>query len=720
MTLPAETSPDESHLWALHYAYNQLRVLPIKPGEKRPPMAAWQNAATTDPAIVDAWWTELYRGHGVGIATGRGSGVFVLDVDVADGKAGDETLAELEATHGPLPDTWTAITGSGGTHYYFALPPGVEIRNDAGRRLGPGLDIRGEGGQVVAPPTMGRLQRYEWERDVDTPLADPPGWLLELLTATAEAPTPPPAQPVDDGDSVAARYNARTTWAELLGRDGWTLAATLPDGEQHWTRPGKEVREGISATTGHGGGGQLQVFTSSLPWLPEGAYSRFGYYACAEHSGDRSAAARALYEIDMAPVDAVLDAVPVVETHDEPETVQLIPNRVELAHLVDWGRFWSDDHADEEWLAYPVIPKGRAVSLYAPAKAGKSTIVLAVAAAVATGRKVLGQRRHERTSVLYLDYEMTQADLQERLLELGYGPDDDLSLLHYALLPSLPPLDSVEGATAVLALIDLTGAELVVVDTFGRAVEGDEDSADTVRAFYRHTGLTLKARGVTYLRTDHSGKDVAKGQRGSSAKNDDVDLVWRLTRTDSKKGQGVRMERTHSRISWVPDELKISRIETAEGYDYILDVDSRTYPDGTASDMELMKAHGITAEDSKNEARRRMAGILTRKRVDNAYSMLRDAKAKRDEFDELLEAQARRRGENQPGAVPRQEKPGAVASKPGAVGAPYSHKGSQLGAMDEAVGALAASPLGAPPPYKGGAPGPASHEVDIDPMADLF
>jgi hypothetical protein len=33
--------------------------------------------------------------------------------------------------------------------------------------------------------------------------------------------------------------------------------------------------------------------------------------------------------------------------------------------------------------------------------------------------------------------------------ELGYGPDDDMSRLHYALLPSLPPLDTREGANAI-------------------------------------------------------------------------------------------------------------------------------------------------------------------------------------------------------------------------------------------------------------------------------
>jgi hypothetical protein len=676
---------------ALDYAEHGLPVLPIKPGEKRPPMSGWQNHATTDKPTIENWFTGLYADHGVGIATG--GTIFALDIDVSDGKAGDETLADLELQYGPLPDTATVLTGSGGQHRYFLMPAGVTIRNNASTALGPGLDIRGEGGQCVAPPTIHPNGRpYEWEGGEIGEIAPAPKWLVRLLTEKPKPDAPSePKTTSSDSDSVAARYNAQTTWPELLSADGWTLAQTLPDGEQRWVRPGKDARDGISATVGHGGGGQLTVFSSSISWLPEGSYSRFGYYARRHHGGDRSAAASRLYELDMAPVNALLDAVPVADiTHDVMNDVTSPPtDRVELAHLVDWQKFWHQDHADEEWLAYPVIPKGRAIALYAPAKAGKSTIVLAVAAATATGRRVLGQRRAEQVDVLYLDYEMTEADLLERLGELGYGPDDDLSRLHYALLPSLPPLDTREGANAILGLIEKTGAQLAIIDTFGRAVEGDEDSADTVRAFYRHTGLALKAKGVTYLRTDHSGKDVGKGQRGSSAKNDDVDLVWRLTRTDSKQGEGVRLERTHSRISWVPQEVKIQRKVTDDGYSYEIDRNAMTYPDGTAPNMELLKAAGVTASDSQNHVIALMKGTLSRRHVIAAFKMLKESADTRSILDDIVESQPRRRGEIGGGAVPRQQNGGAVALGSGAVGAIKGDKGSQGGAVAAQSGAVA-------------------------------
>jgi Fe2+ transport system protein FeoA len=41
-------------------------------------------------------------------------------------------------------------------------------------------------------------------------------------------------------------------------------------------------------------------------------------------------------------------------------------------------------------------------------------------------------------------------DLRERLEGFGYGPDDDLSLLHYALLPTIDPLDTELGAAYVV------------------------------------------------------------------------------------------------------------------------------------------------------------------------------------------------------------------------------------------------------------------------------
>jgi hypothetical protein len=276
------------------------------------------------------------------------------------------------------------------------------------------------------------------------------------------------------------------------------------------------------------------------------------------------------------------------------------PAFLDNAHLVDWASFWQQEHTDEDWVAWPLAPRGRTISFYAPAKAGKSTIVLSVVAAAATGRSILGIRDPaEPIRVLYLDYEMNQADLYERLSELGYGAEDDLSRLHYALLPSLQPLDTPEGAEEALELAIHLGVELVVIDTFGRAVQGGENEADTVRDFYRLTAQRLKQGGISVLRTDHSGKDLDKGQRGSSAKNDDVDVVWRLARTET----GVRITRTHSRVTWVPDELEITRIDHRDGrVTYEILEEEPSYPEGTRDVVARLDALDVPVDASANQS----------------------------------------------------------------------------------------------------------------------
>ena len=266
------------------------------------------------------------------------------------------------------------------------------------------------------------------------------------------------------------------------------------------------------------------------------------------------------------------------------------------AMLIDWAEFWNRDPATEDWLIWPLAPAGRGVALFAPAKAGKSLIILALAAAGATGRRGLDGVKRDPISVLYLDYEMTLDDLQERLEAMGYGPESDLSNLHYASLPSLPPLNSPEGAKAVLELVKVTGAQLVVIDTFGRAVEGEENSNDVAQDFYRWTGLALKAAGVAYLRTDHAGKDPTKGQRGGSAKNDDVDVVWQLMRVQD----GVIVKATHRRIGWVPESVQI-KVDDSTGWELSVTQDA-SYPAGTKEVADLLDALGVSVDESATNA----------------------------------------------------------------------------------------------------------------------
>ncbi len=297
--MTATESPTATLDHALAYAARGWRVHPLRP-DARPYLAGWPERAATDPDTIAAWWTE-HPTAGIGIATGAGSGIWVLDVDTdrRRGKHGDEALAELEAEHGPLPDTYEVITGSGGRHLYFAWDPAHEIRNDQSGRFGQDLDVRGEGGYVVAPPTPHRLYATPFTQELgaaDDP-APAPTWLTALATRPDPEPEPTPrpapaAEPA--GDRPGDLWAAAVDWAAILEPDGWQLDRTDPTGERHWVRPGKDRREGTGATTGYGDADVLKVFTSSMAHAglhAEETYTKLGYRAAVHHGGDHTAAA---------------------------------------------------------------------------------------------------------------------------------------------------------------------------------------------------------------------------------------------------------------------------------------------------------------------------------------------------------------------------------------------------------------------------------------------
>jgi hypothetical protein len=193
---------------------------------------------------------------------------------------------------------------------------------------------------------------------------------------------------------------------------------------------------------------------------------------------------------------------------------------------------------------------------------------------------------------------MTEADLHERLDDMGVLDPAVLERLHYALLPDLPPLDTPQGSVAMMERIDAvraahpTARHATVIDTMGRAVAGEENDADTYRDFSRLTGMQLRRRCITWVRCDHAGKDPSKMQRGSSAKNDDVDVVWLLVPTNS----GITLKRDKARMGWVPERVVFAKIDDPLRYERRTD----DWPEGTGELANLLDrlevAHDATSK----------------------------------------------------------------------------------------------------------------------------
>lgn len=510
MTAGQVPAPDADPLAAaLTYAARGLRVLPILPGAKRPPMAAWQDAATTDPDTITSWFTGLYRDHGVGIATGPASGVWALDVDDY------EAYRALEQANEPLPDTLTNLTGSGGMHLLYRYPTdGRTVRNNAGTRLGAGLDVRGDGGQIVAPPTVHpNGKRYEWDAGQGDDIVDAPGWLLELVCDAAPAPariTLPDPQLTDHvrpGDALDA-----VDWADLLGADGWTLAHTdRRTSERHWTRPGKDTRDGTSATTGYTPNDNLKVFTSSMQHAglqPEETYTKLGYWAATRHHGDHQAAAADLRQRGYgtptqadSPRDASRAPGP-TEERQEPNDDLTGHGWEPLDLTAVLTGTWQPPtptmlvRTDGIGLVYP----GRVHSIAGEPGGGKTWLALHLAAETI--------RHGDRA--LVVDYEDTPASCVARLRALGLDDAQIAAGLIY-VRPERPLVGRGQYNVAALDELASWDIALAVIDSVGESIATEglkpNDDDDVVRWMQTLPRRLAHQNGAAVLLLDHVAKE---------------------------------------------------------------------------------------------------------------------------------------------------------------------------------------------------------------------
>lgn len=115
---------------------------------------------------------HLLQGYGVGIATGRCSGLVVLDVDTEDALEKIKLLG--------LPETRIVKTYRG-QHLYFRHPgPHYFVPSNHGM-LWQGIDVKGENGFVTAPPSRHPANYHYYWVNPEVPIADLPESLLEVL-----------------------------------------------------------------------------------------------------------------------------------------------------------------------------------------------------------------------------------------------------------------------------------------------------------------------------------------------------------------------------------------------------------------------------------------------------------------------------------------------------------------------------------------------------------
>ncbi len=184
---------------------------------KHPVPRDWNNslnAVQTDLQCERQWGDGVALQYSMGLLCGTPSKVWVLDIDPRNG--GYDSLESWEAEYGVLPNTLRARTGGGGMHIFFTLPHGLVLKKGPLHKDYPGIDVQAENSQIVLSPSVHHSgNRYSWETPLDTPLAEAPSALVEMIKG-------------DRGSSTSGAGGAGIDLEKVM-------ASGVPDGERNNT-----------------------------------------------------------------------------------------------------------------------------------------------------------------------------------------------------------------------------------------------------------------------------------------------------------------------------------------------------------------------------------------------------------------------------------------------------------------------------------------------------
>lgn len=288
-----------------------LSVFPVQ-NNKKPAIATWTPYQRKRPTADDL--EQMFNGKqklknvtisGIAVVCGSVSdGLECLDFD-DKGSAFEEWKKKI-----PLA-LYSRLTveqsPSGGYHVYYRCSTiakkHVAFHRYDGAKEITLIEIRTNGCFTVCVPSKG----YTF---IQGNLCTSPTITSEEREALVDAAKsfdekkPEPEKPIQqkpkqprreyNGESPAEAYNHSDALFDLLRDEGWTYDHTSADGNEHWTRPGKD--SGTSATIKRLDGQVpiLKNFSTNAGLETDKGYSPFQLYAEIQHGGNQSEAAREL------------------------------------------------------------------------------------------------------------------------------------------------------------------------------------------------------------------------------------------------------------------------------------------------------------------------------------------------------------------------------------------------------------------------------------------
>lgn len=256
---------------ALKYSTFEWKVLPLfgienkkckcgnascaSPG-KHPATKNGVNDASNDPKTIREWFNASPLLN-IGIATGEGSNLLVLDIDERHG--GYESLAAAMKELGQLPPTLTVQTG-GGEHRYFFRPEGSFKKDNSGKLIGAGVDVLVDRCYVVAPGSRHvNGKKYKWKHGEPSesrmPASLPDKWVRRLQGTSVATASSSSVSIFGEGERNAnlASYVGKLVRVELEASEILRLARDFNEKSCSPSLDDEEVVRTVESISRYGG-----------------------------------------------------------------------------------------------------------------------------------------------------------------------------------------------------------------------------------------------------------------------------------------------------------------------------------------------------------------------------------------------------------------------------------------------------------------------------------
>lgn len=506
---------------AIPYHNVRLELIPLRKQGKAPSDRRWQ-AREYDHAQT----MERVRRLGLNLGVRLPADVVVLDVDPRNFPEGRDPLKELADAYqldlSKAPHVLTGNLDHPGHHYYFRKPTEVVLLNSL--EGFDGIELKSLGRQVVAAgsihPSGGC---YKWAPDSPSLIAMPE--LPQKLMKDARRPV------------RAKNSSAGEITPEQLSK---SLKALNPEDFREYR---KWLELGMSCHHATDGEGRQEFIDWSISdaefadheWKVGNHWDSFHV----SRSDVLTIATLRMYlnEVgaDIAPPDPE-DDFDVWEKDTSVEPAQVQPR-------------WSFLTIDElealpppRWLIPGVLTEGSLAAVYGAPESGKSFFAVDMAMAVSGGLEWHG-RAVEQGGVLYIAAEGAPGIGKRmrawKINRSAQGHPFNFHLMRDEINFAAEKDGSVRAF--VRAVVDELGPlKLIVIDTLNQTAAGaDENSAKDMSRYIASMKRLRDETGAAVIVVHHSGKDVSKGMRGSTALLGAMDTTVEVER--DKGGHSIRV-----------------------------------------------------------------------------------------------------------------------------------------------------------------------------------